>query len=121
MIMTAAEIAYLTSPHYYRTVLGWRINDFSLTLSVPENRKNIEGRDVFGFIPSWVCENCGPVEEPGTECTYRGCGHESFSGPEPAEYEYRCPSCDRLETVNEYDGNGGGFKVTNRFRTRRTR
>jgi hypothetical protein len=111
--MTLNEWVLLMKPKYLRTVCGWRINDCSFSL-VASLRGEIE-RGKFGHVPQWVCDDCGPVDEPETVCTYRGCGFESFTGPEPAEYEYRCPSCDRLETVYKYEGKGGPFRVIRCF------
>jgi hypothetical protein len=110
--MTPDEWAELLKPKYLRTVCGWRINDGSMTICLPEYRREIED-ELFGWLPHWVCEKCGPVNEPETVCTHQQTW--GFAGGEPAEYEYRCPSCDRLETVYEYEGEGGPFRVVRRF------
>ena len=97
------------------SIIGWRGNSFSLILSIPEYRAEIPSGE-FGHHAPYFCENCGPTTEPETICTYRGCGFESFSGPEPAEYEWRCNDCGSLETVYEQEGDGGPFRATRRYR-----
>ena len=64
---------------------------------------------VFGKPAKWRCDYCGPIGEPETVCTYKGCGFESHWGPEPAEYEDYCPSCNRSECCGE---NQDGCKIT---------
>jgi len=67
---------------------------------------------------SYICDHCGARfnKEPQCHCTQRETwGHW---GGTPAEYEWVCPSCDRLETVYENDDPDLGFKAKNRRKIR---
>ena len=98
-------------PRFMQMVGRWRANEASFTLT--SARSDID--EGFGYISKWVCERCGPVSEPEVVCTARGCGFNSFWGPEPAEYEYQCPNCGRLETCSENENPSPLLKVRHRF------
>ena len=92
---------------------GWRISQNSFLMA--SDRSVIE-RGEFGHIAAYICDHCGPIDEPECVCTYRGCGFESWSGPEEAEYEDRCPECGRLECCGENENPNRGFKRVRAWR-----
>lgn len=80
----------------------------------------------FGAVAPYFCEGhcsrnghvtpCGPVwEEPESVCTYKGCGFDNYSGPEPDEYESVCPNCGGYD-VFEWEDHNMSFKSKRRVR-----
>lgn len=73
------------------------------------------GPDDFGCVAPHWCYHCGPIwEEPEEVCTHRGCGFDSYWGPEPDEYESQCPGCGRMEECGEVDDRNTPLKAVSR-------
>ena len=79
-------------------------------------KRDLEEGD-FGAIAPYICDNCGPMwDEPENVCTHRGCGFESYWGPEPDEYEDFCAGCGHGYCCGENDNGGQPFKILNRYK-----
>ena len=98
-------------PHIIDTILdagkwhGLRINQNSFLMAC--DRSLIE-RGKLGHIAQWVCDQCGPIDEPISVCVDKG-GRWS-----PQEWDYLCPTCDRVGCCGENNIRNRGFKVTKR-------
>jgi hypothetical protein len=94
----------------------WRMNSCcSFRYTEEGGRSDIE-EGTFGAVAPLICDHCGPVwGELESVCTHRGCGFDSYWGPEPDEYEDYCPSCGRSECCGENEDPQLAFKVVNRY------